>query len=81
MTKQFTPADREEVVETVKNKDYVHQTTPLGPGVLILCEQWDDVNVRAFTDVMETFGWYVASFDKNDNGDRFTIMPVTEVPE
>jgi len=81
MTKQFTPSDRESVMQAMDEQDYVFQTRKLGPGIVALCHAWEDDNVRAFTDLMEMDGWYVASIDTDENGDRFTFMPVNEVPD
>lgn len=77
---QFTPADRETVREHIEAQAFVNNTATHGPGLLVVKESAnsDEGTANSFTDLMDTYGWYVASFTFKHNGSRQVLMPVTE---
>jgi len=80
---QFTPSDRETVEEYVERQDFVYDTTPTGPGLHVIEKTRHSPcgNVKGFQRLMEKFGWYVASYRPDADGNEQVIMPVTEVPD
>lgn len=79
MPRNFTPAPREAVVEKAKDIDSVDTVAKIGPAVAI-CYDMHETDPHIYTALMEDFGWYVASFEKDSCGDVAILAPVTEVP-
>jgi len=79
MPSQFSPADREDVVEAIKSIEAVFDAKPCGIGVEAVYTS-SNTSVRDFTSLTEGFGWYVDKYETGENGDRVTLMPITEVP-
>jgi hypothetical protein len=79
MPRQFSPAPRSTVLSSAKNRELSFDASPLGEGVMVRQKHDADVT-EMFTGLMENYGWYVASYEVQDGGDLYTLMPVTEVP-
>lgn len=75
---QFEPASREYVKERAESNSHVHEVIELGDGLMLAYNRQADVR-RAYTNLMEQTGWYVASYETFDSGDVAVLMPVTEV--
>lgn len=82
MARGFTPADRETVREMAESQPGVHNTTPSGPGILVIYRNDVTNHVLGYDRLTTKYGWYVATFDRNETaGDVATLMPITEVTE
>lgn len=80
MPRQFSPSDRETVVDMTTAYNFVHEAGCCGPGVFVICEAGDNT-VRHFTGLVENHGWYVDKYQPDEAGETIVLMPITEVPE
>ena len=80
MPRQFSPADRETVREHLEGNGNVFDVSECGDGLYVVYAH-NKSPVHLYTTLMEGAGWYVASYDRQEEGgDKAVFMPVTEVP-
>jgi|GEM_PF-2932904 len=72
--------DREWLADQYRNKRFVNSVEACGPGLFIVHET-EDRPTTTFTDMVEQYGWYLASYDSRDGRDRLIIMPLPEVQQ
>lgn len=80
MPRNFTPADRPEMMGVTEELPYVHEATGCGPGVIAVCQSGND-KIRSWAGLARNYGWYVSQYIKQGTGDIIILMPITEVPE
>lgn len=79
MVRQFTPDSREFVRKKVEDMECVQVTAKCGPGLRVKHHAHRQQE-RTFTGLMESSGWYCASYCAHDDGDKLTLMPIDRVP-
>jgi len=80
MPRQFSPSDREEVLEVTRERDAVFAAGVCGDGIVVRKEH-DNTVASNYTGLVENHGWYLALSESADEGDLELLMPITEVPE
>lgn len=80
MPRNFSPAERSSVKTATEEMPYVYETAYSGPGLIVVCAAGDE-KIRNWSGLVQTYGWYVSQYIKDESGDIFVLMPITEVPE